>query len=222
MILNQKKTKVMMFNYTDNYQFTTRLRLNNENIEVVNKTKLLGVIVSDDLKWEENTQYLVKKANARLELLRKVASFTTSVAEKKTIYVLYIRSILEQSCVVWHSRLTNENSEDLERVQKAALKIILGNSYTNYEEALIKANLDSLKDRRVELCKKFALKCIKNEKMQHMFPTKNKQHAMKNRQEEKYIVNYAKTGRLKDSAIPFMQRLLNNENKLSIRKRMPG
>ena len=61
-ILNQKKTKVMIFNYSDNYQFTTRLRLNNENIEVVDKTKLLGVIVSNDLKWEENTQYLVKNA----------------------------------------------------------------------------------------------------------------------------------------------------------------
>ena len=74
MILNQKKTKVMIFNYTDNYQFTTRLSLNNANIEVVNKAKRLGVIVSNDLKWEENTQYLVKKANARLELLRKIAS----------------------------------------------------------------------------------------------------------------------------------------------------
>ena len=100
MILNQKKTKVMIFNYTDNYQFTTRLSLNNANIEVVNKAKCLGVLVSNDLKWEEKAQYLVKKANAQLELLRKIASYTTSVAEKRKIYVLYIRRILEQSCVV--------------------------------------------------------------------------------------------------------------------------
>ena len=32
MILNQKKTKLIIFNYTDNYQFSTRLKLNNENI----------------------------------------------------------------------------------------------------------------------------------------------------------------------------------------------
>jgi hypothetical protein len=61
-------------------------------------------------------------------------------------YTLCIRGILEQSCVVWHSRLTNGNLENLERVQKAAPKIILGNSK--------KADLDFLKDRRLELYKK--------------------------------------------------------------------
>ena len=59
-----------------------------------------------------------------MELLRKVASFGTSIEEKRSIYILFIRSILEQSSVVWHSSLTKENEEDLERVQKSALKII--------------------------------------------------------------------------------------------------
>lgn len=63
MILNQKKTKVMIFNFSDKYQFTTRLRLNNENLEIEKKTKLLGVVITVDLKWDENIKYLVKKAN---------------------------------------------------------------------------------------------------------------------------------------------------------------
>ena len=62
-------------------------------------------------------------------LLRRVAEFTTSIKDLKTIYIMYIRSILEQSCVVWHSSLSNQNSEDLERIQKSALKIILGTKY---------------------------------------------------------------------------------------------
>ena len=41
MILNKKKTKVMIFNFTDKYKFTTRLQMNNENIEVVNQATLL-------------------------------------------------------------------------------------------------------------------------------------------------------------------------------------
>ena len=158
MILNQKKTKVIIFNFTDKYKFTTRLQLNNENIEVVKQAKLLGVIITDDLKWEENTAYLVKRANARMELLRRVAAFTTSVEEKKNIYVLYVRSILEQSSVVWHNSLTQENSDDLERVQKSAVRIILGKSYDSYEEALEKVDIESLKDRREVLSKHFAKK----------------------------------------------------------------
>ena len=86
-----------------------------------------------------------------MQLLRKVASFTKSKEDKKAIYVLCIRSFLEQSSVVWHSSLTQENSEDLERVQKAAVKLILGRNYENYEDVLVQADLESLKTRREEL-----------------------------------------------------------------------
>ena len=61
-ILNQKKTKVMLFNFTENHKFTTSLKLNGETLDVVEQAKLLGVVISSDLKWDKNTVYLVKKA----------------------------------------------------------------------------------------------------------------------------------------------------------------
>ena len=67
MTLNQKKTKEMLFNFTDNHQFSTRLQLNNENLKIVKYAKLLGIIISDDMKWDKNTDYLVKKANAGMD-----------------------------------------------------------------------------------------------------------------------------------------------------------
>ena len=36
----------------------------------------------------------------------------------KTIYIAYIRSILEKSCAVWNSGLTEKNVQDIERVKK--------------------------------------------------------------------------------------------------------
>ena len=89
-----------------------------------------------------------------MELLRNVAEFTKSMEDKRDIYIPYIRSILEQSCVVWHSSLTEENVMDLERVQKAAIRLSLDEKYENYE---------SLKERRENVpkfyCKKtFAIK----------------------------------------------------------------
>ena len=41
------------------------------------------------------------------------------------IYIMYIGSILEQSSVVWHHSITNEENEDLERVRRVACKIII-------------------------------------------------------------------------------------------------
>ena len=52
MIINEKKTKTMLINFTEKYQFATRLQLKDENVEVINSTKLLGTIISDDLKWD--------------------------------------------------------------------------------------------------------------------------------------------------------------------------
>ena len=128
MIINEKKTKTMLINFTEKYQFATRLQLKDENVEVINITKLLGTFLSDDLKWDLNTQNLVKKANARMALLRKVASFGAPLEDLKTIYVLFIRSILEQSATVWHSSLSEENIKDLERVYKSAVRMILKKS----------------------------------------------------------------------------------------------
>ena len=106
MKLNEDKTKQMIFNFTTNKQLSTRTKLNNTNIEIVEKTKLLGLVLTNDLKWEENTELLVKKANSRIHVLRKCSNFTKDIEELKNIYILIIRSILEQSCTVWHSSLT--------------------------------------------------------------------------------------------------------------------
>ena len=129
MKINEKKTKFMVFNCTKNFQFGTRLSINNQPIEMIEHTKLLGTIIQNNLSWDLNTKELVKKANARMEILRKVSTFNPGIVDMKTIYIMYIRSILEHSAPVWHSSLTAENKNDLERVQKTALKVILGEKF---------------------------------------------------------------------------------------------
>ena len=209
MLINQKKTKTMIFNFSDKLKFTTRLKLKNENIEVINSTRLLGTILTDDLKWDLNTSNIIKKANARMQLLHKVANFGTPTEDLKTIYILFIRSILEQSATLWHSSLTKENATDLERVQKSAVKLILKDKYRGYEKGLAELGLENLRERREQLCLEFAKRCVKNEKLTHMFPLNNTKHKMQTRKHEKYLVEKANTKRFQNSAIIYMQRLLN-------------
>ena len=142
MKLNQKKSNIMIFNFTKTKQFTTRLTMNDCVLPVVRKMKLLGTIICDDLKWDENTTFLIKKANSRLLLLRKATQYTNLIEDLRSIYLSHIRVILEQSCAIWHSTITQENIDDLERVQKNACRIILGNKYIGYDESLKYLNLD--------------------------------------------------------------------------------
>ena len=213
MLINEKKTKTIIFNYTDNYQFTTRLTINDQPIEVIKSTKLLGTVLTNKLSWNLNTAAIVRKANARMQLLRKVASFGTSADELKDIYILYIRSILEKSATVWHSSLTEENKNDLERVQKSAFKIILGEQYKTYSNALQKLQLETLNLRRENLCLSFAIKASKNPKFQNLFPRNENSNKTDTRYPDKFKVQHANTERLKCSTVIFMQNLLNEHFK---------
>ena len=121
MKINSAKKKSMVFNFTNNYQFGTRLKIDNQIIKTISETKLLG---TSDLKWTQNTSHIVKKAYARMELIRKLSSFGALMSDLKQVYIAFIRSLCEHSSWVWHSSLTLQNEEDLERVQKVALRII--------------------------------------------------------------------------------------------------
>ena len=135
MRLNPKKTKNILFNFTKNHQFSTKIYLGGEVIETVNEVKLLGTTISNDLTWNKNNSILVREGNARMQVLHKSAKFTSNT-NLKQIYISQVRSKLEQSAVVWHSSLTKKNESDLERVQKAAIRISLKNQYQHYSQAL--------------------------------------------------------------------------------------
>ena len=169
----------------------------------------IHTIITSDLRWEQNTSHIVIKANSMMELIRKASSFGASIDDLKTIYKLFVRSQLEQSAVVWSSSLSDQNKADLERVQRSALKIILGPKYRGYRKALNALSLETLEERRENLCLRFAKKCVRNDKTKSMFPLNKKAHNMKTRDFEKYEVQHANTDRLSKSAIIHMQNLLN-------------
>ena len=141
--------------------------------------------------------------------LHKLSKFTKNKNDIKKIYILQIRSKLEQSAVLWHSSITKKCEYNLERVQKSALRIILGDKYVDYDNALKVLNLQSLRERREDLCLKFAKKCLQVPKLKRMFPRNHHDHEMNKRKSEYYRVNRGLTERLRRSAIPHMQRLLN-------------
>ena len=55
-------------------------------------------------------------------------------------------------------------------MQKIAVKIILGNSYKNYDEALERLDLDTLEERIDHISLKFAKCCTKSEALKQWFP----------------------------------------------------
>ena len=122
------------------------------------------------------------------------------------IYTTFIRGSLEYCVPVWNASLTEDDKDEIERIQKTALKIIVGDGYGGYETALEMCLLTSLEVRREELCLSFGLDCSKNENHKHLFKTT-----------ENPLLHYppkfqppaCKKGRYEKSPIPYLTNLLN-------------
>ena len=196
-----------------NSNCVTRLNMNDTNLDKRKSTKLLGIWISDDLSWSRNCKEITIKAFSRLSMLTKLKYVGVSVEDLLDIYKLHIRSITEYCSVVFHSRLTKEESDKLERIQRVCLKIILGHMYIDYESALEMSGLETLKSRRVKRCLDFSLKCIEHPKNNRLFPLNTRTYGQDRNTKETFEVNWARTESYKNSTIPYCQRMLNDHFK---------
>ena len=208
MQLNTKKCNFMIFSRS-NENFATRILINGNLIERRSASKLLGMWISDDLSWSKNCQEICKMAYSRLSLITKLKYVGVQTEDLIEIYILFIRSVTEYCSVVYHSSLTVEQSDKLEKIQKTCLKVILGDSYVDYTAALEMCGLNTLADRRQQRCLDFALKATKHPKNSRLFPLNKTKPEYNLRDREKFEVNYARTLAYQNSTIPFCQKLLN-------------
>ena len=185
------------------------MKLKGQNVEIVDKMKILGTVITNQMSWNENCTLLIKKVNARMQLIRKVWSFGSTTQEMVELWKTFCRSVLEQTCVVWDSGLTNQNIEDLERTQKTFVKLIMEENYENYTSSLKFLNLETLENRRKNLLLKFARNTLSDGHFRDLFPRRTKTHQMETRKLDKYKVFHANTERYKNSPILTMQRMLN-------------
>ena len=144
-------------------------------------------------------------------LLHAASKLTRKASDLKQIYTMFVRSRLETAVAVWHSRLTLEQSENLERVQKMAMRAIFKKQYSSYQDSVKLLKLDTLQIRRQKLNIKFARNCLKIDKIKNIFPLNDQVHNMEKRSYEKFHVNKANTERYRQSSVPYMQRLLNSD-----------
>ena len=123
-----------------------------------------------------------------------------------------VRSTLEFAAPVFHSGLSQEQSRQIEMVQKKAFAIILGKHYTSYEAALLTLQQKRLDTRRDVLSYNFADKCTKSSKHKSMFPP-NPNFRPNMRYPKPFKEYQCRTSRYYNSPVPHLSRLLNKNFK---------
>ena len=169
MQINTKKTNVMLFTRSRSRDFQPEIYINNELLDVVETTKLLGVIISSNMKWDHHVEYIRNKAMKSLWMIRRVKEVGGTIEDMLTVYTVQIRCLTETACQIWNGSLTTSHVNTLERVQKSAFRIILGQNYVSYAKTLKLFELQTLAERRKELCISFAKKAAKDPKFKIWF-----------------------------------------------------
>jgi hypothetical protein len=110
--------------------------------------KDLGVWFTSDLKFTTHCNNIIKQANQRMALLKRL--FTSGdVNTMVWAFKVYVRPVLEYACPVWSPYLAGD-IDRVESVQRRFTKSLRGQKYKSYTDRLRYLNLDSLELRRIK------------------------------------------------------------------------
>ena len=208
MTLNPSKCFSMVITFMKNCDEQTSMFIGDKELIYVHQTKVLGIILQSNLKWDSHVSDLTKRCNRKLFMFRCLKKYGLPVDDLLLIYKGYIRSILDYGVPVFNGNLTKTHVYILERIQKRACKIILGRQYENYEAALETCNLCSLEARRKQLCIDFANALVKHPQFKECLPLRQ-QSTYSLRSQSKFKQYQCKTKRFQCSSLPYFINLLN-------------
>ena len=121
MKLNVSKTKELRVCFSKLIPSFAPITIRGQEVDGVSEAKLLGVVLSDDLKWNRHIDYICKKAVKRLYGLRLLKRNALPSHILISTYCTHIRPIVEYACQVWHYGLPHYLSDQVEKIQKRAL-----------------------------------------------------------------------------------------------------
>ena len=211
MQLNLKKCREMLIDFRRQKTTIPQIKVKDTIIERVTSFKLLGLWVDDNLKWNTNTNHIVRKAVNRLQLLKVLRSYGApdlmalmTYKDLMAFYTSVIRSVLEYRAQVWHGSLTGEQCYDIERIQKRALRMIYPR--ITYNKALTRCGIKTLESRRKTKCVNLVKDMmVSTHKLHDLLPlTVNQIQDRETRLNGDKIYNFnRKTERFKKSPIVF-------------------
>ena len=156
--------------------------------ERVSSAKVLGVTISNDLKWNDHVDTVTSKAACRLCLLNQLKRAGISPNDGLlAFYCSVIRSVLEFSCQLFLRSLPRYFPDDFERIQRRAMQIIFPS--LSYCGAMDKAGIPTLSGRRESLSIKLFEDIVSNEhhKLANLLPPVASSHDRRLRNKRRLI-----------------------------------
>ena len=104
------------------------LKLGNEKLKKVDKVKFLGVIIDENLNWEEQVDHMIKKLNSSIFMIKRIIKFIPK-AEYMKIYDALFKSHLSYCISCWGG-IPKSKLQGIFLVQKRCIRLLFGTEYS--------------------------------------------------------------------------------------------
>ena len=171
--------------------------------------KILGFVFGSRPTADAHIASIKTKFRRRLWLLRNLKRSNLNSKDLTDAYTCFLRPILEYCSNVFHSMLNLTQSNEIEKLQKNALKMIFGYDYS-YTDLLEMSNLTTLHERRDRLFDKFSCKLRDNPRFRSIWLPERTFTGYDLREEQIFDELRAKTERRRKGPLFEVRRRLNN------------
>ena len=209
MIVNCKKTQLLCISTDNGYNTTASINIDGEEVGSMENMKLLGFMVSANSSMAAQVAMIKGKFRARFWTLIHLKRSGITGLSLFRLYSALVRPVLEANSVVFHSMLTKQQSGELERLQKHALKLCFGFD-KHYQQILEQHNLTTLEQRRVKAICKFTAAAMKNPRYANKWFKRRNEVDQDIRNRRPFVEKRARTERYKSSPLLFIQKTAND------------
>ena len=160
MIANPKKFHSIILSKDITGNSGLEIKIDDKLIKSESSVKLLGIVIDEKLIFDEHITKLCKKASSQLNALFRLKFVLTKEA-KNVLIQSFIFSNFNYCPLVWHFS-SSKSLQKMENIQKRALRFLLDDNDSTYEELLVKSNNNFMSVKRLKVLCTEIYKTLKN------------------------------------------------------------
>ena len=160
MIVNPEKFQSIVCTKDKSLNVGIECKVGNKTIKTESSVKLLGVSIENDLKFNKHVDTICRKSSAQLNALFRIKDLLSDEA-KKVLFHSFLMANFNYCPLVWH--LTSSTSKHkIEMIHKRALRFLLDDFESSYEELLRMTNRVTMETTRLRLLCTEIFKTVNN------------------------------------------------------------
>ena len=209
MRINGAKTQLLCISADNGCNSSATVMVGGHRVDSAEKMKLLGYWLGNTPDANEQFQNIRRKFRGRFWSLIHLRNAGLRAMQLFKLYCIFVRPIIETNSVIYHSMLTQYQSQEIEKMQKRVTRLCFGTELS-YGQICETFNIHTLKTRRENAMRKFVGKALNNPRYRNAWFVERPPVNNNIRNRRPIVENRARTSRYKNSPLVTMQRIAND------------